>query len=153
MTIIAPNTTQTAQTFPRDLVSVAHLEARACIRCNTLFADDAVVDLAGTVTYEDTGPWRLWRCRVCPPIATVMAALAGYAAEYRLDSGGQHAVSQVKVAMLAAAYGVDPATAMDLVREECWDPDIRAVFAEADELIEQARRTAQAAEYGQAVTR
>jgi hypothetical protein len=82
---------------------------------------------------------------------TRLETLATFTYAHELDLGGNLLRTALLAQILTDQLGLEPAVAIDLAENDAFDGRVRAASFEADLLIEQARRAALAAEYGEAV--
>ncbi|MFI7628453.1 hypothetical protein [Microbispora rosea] len=78
----------------------------------------------------------------------VFAALGEYAWRFSCSS---HLRSMLLAALIAGSHDIDPAQIVDLAREAPFDERVRSAGRVADELLAEARRRWETAEYGEAL--
>lgn len=82
---------------------------------------------------------------------SALATMAAYIYEFQNDQGGGHLRTALLAQILADRYGLEPAHAIRVARSTEHHDDIKQAGRERDELIDQARRAAVAAEMGEEV--
>lgn len=84
-------------------------------------------------------------------MTAALEALAAYTSVYESDHGGQHLRTALLAVILSHHFELTPEMAIDLAVNDAFDDRVRAAGHEADRLIAQVRRTAQAIEYGESI--